>query len=123
MEATTLTPNDIKIDSTRCSKIYCKNGGHILYRNLDPSVRWDVIYHRAILNPKEFDVEYDKEIASSVDDEGQIHWVERDLKLKSMPELRKIGSAFNVTARDKDQMVKNIMAAQAKLDSQKKELE
>jgi hypothetical protein len=112
---------ETRLDSLRCSKIYCKNGGHIIYRNLDPTMKWEVLFLRAIKNPDEYDVEYDKSIVSEVDGDGVITWVREDLQLKSFPELRKIGLGKGVTGRDKDGLINNILKAQAKQESQDKQ--
>ena len=114
LQASTLVPEPIRMDSLRCSEIICKNGGHSIRRNLDASMRWDVLYYRAVKNPDEYELKYDKEISSEVDDEGQITWVENDLARMSMPELRKIGNPLGVTSNDKTKLVSLILKAQAK---------
>lgn len=109
-----LVSEEVRIDSMRCSRINCKNNGYWIDRNLDPTMRWEILYQRAKLRPEEYECEYDKAMVSEVDNDGYITWVKDDLERKSFPELKKIGLGLNVTARDKETMIKNILTAQSK---------
>lgn len=100
------------LDANRCARIINKMTGQVIERNLDPSQKWPLVYQYAEKNPKEFDIEYDKEVASPVDDEGNIRWTEEDLRRKGFPELKRIATGLSVTGRSVDELVTRILKKQ-----------
>jgi hypothetical protein len=108
-----LTEDEIN-RASRVPKIICKNSGETIFRNMDPSQKWPLVVHNAIKKPDEFQV-FEDEIMSPSDEEGNIIWEEADLRLKGMPELRKIGSALSVTSNAKDKIIELIIKKQKML--------
>ena len=74
---------------------------------------WGMLFKWAKQNPDQFEVEMMSDVTSPVDEEGNIVWVESDLVAMPFPELKRIGTGLSVTARDKETLIKRIMAKQA----------
>lgn len=100
--------------AARVPKIICKNSGETIYRNMDPSQKWPLVVDNALKKPDEFQV-FEDEITSPVDEEGNIVWEEADLRLKSMPELRRIGQNLSVTSNSKEKIIELIIKKQKML--------
>jgi hypothetical protein len=100
--------------ASRVIKITCKNSGEIINKTADPSQKWHLLAWNAIKKPDEFEVTVD-ELMSPVDVEGNIVWEEPDLRIKSMPELRKIGQGLSVTSNSKEKIIELILKKQKML--------
>lgn len=108
-------PNEITINAQRCCKITNTMTGQEMTRPDSPgSSYWRTLFERAIMRANEFEVEYDAEAAKQV--MGEVLWDERELRAKSIPDLRKICKKLNTTGSGKDEMVKNILLAQSNLN-------
>lgn len=100
--------------AARVPKIICKNSGETIYRNMDPSQKWPLVVDNALKKPDEFQV-FEEELTSPTDEEGNIMWEEADLRLKSMPELRKIGQGLSVSSNSKEKIIELIIKKQKML--------
>jgi hypothetical protein len=100
--------------AARVPKIINKTSGEVIYRNSDPSQKWPLVVDNAFKKPDEFQV-YEDELVSPSDEEGNIVWEEPDLRLKSMPELRKIGQNLSVTSNSKEKIIELIIKKQKML--------
>lgn len=109
-----MNPNEITINAQRCCKITNIQTGQEMTRPaIAHSEYWRTLFERAIIRKDEFEVEYDAEAAKQV--MGEYLWQEKELREKSIPDLRKICAKLDTTGHGKDEMVKNILLAQSKL--------
>jgi hypothetical protein len=102
-----------RLDSIRCSKIINRNSGAIFERNLDPSARWAEAYSRALLCADEFEVVYDSQLASTVQE--TYLYTEAELRPLNTSELKMIATERGATGKHKSELINNILAAQASI--------
>lgn len=101
-----------ELDAKRCARIInTKSSGAVFERSLEPTAKWSTLYVYAKLNPGEFALEYDSDIALA-NSKGDVVYDESLLRTKNMPELQKIGVKFGVTGRGKDEIITRILKAQ-----------
>lgn len=110
---TKLVEPEFKNEAWLCKRVINKTSGHATYPSKDPLQKWELVYKWAKQNPDQFDIEMMSDVTSPVDEDGNITWVKEDLDRMSFPELKKVGQGLSVTARDKDTLVKRILAKQS----------
>ena len=110
-----MSPNEITINAQRCCKITNLISGKEMERpEIASSTYWRTLFERAVMKPTEFEIEYDSEAAKQI--MGEVMWSEKELREKSIPDLRKICKKLNTTGSGKDELVKNILLAQSQLN-------
>lgn len=109
-----MNETEYTINAQRCKRIYNKQTDQEALR---PENRiapyWRNLFVYAVDHPQEFDLEYDSEVAKQV--MGEYMWQEKELREKSVPDLRKICTKLGTTGQGKDEMVKNILLAQSSM--------
>jgi len=100
-------------NSNRCSTIVNKRSGLEFHRSSNPLDQWPLVFVYASKKPEEFELIFDRELASPVNSDGIIMWTKEDLMSKSMPSLREIGVNFSVTSNSKEKLADLILKAQA----------
>ena len=100
-------------ESSRCATIVNKRSGLEFHRSLNPLDQWPLVFVYAAKKPEEFELVFDRDLASPVNEDGIIMWTKEDLLSKSMPSLRAIGTNFSVTSNSKEKLAELIMKAQA----------
>lgn len=102
------------VDTSKlCKRIVNTISGFADRKEVHTPHEWSMLFKWAKQNPDQFEVEMMSDITSPVDEEGNIIWLESELQAKPFPELKKIGTGLSVTARDKETLVKRILAKQA----------
>ena len=110
-----MSPNEISINAQRCRKVTnILTGQEMVRPDVASSAYWRTLFERAVMKPTEFEFEYDSEAAKQI--MGEVMWSEKELREKSIPDLRKICKKLNTTGSGKDEMVKNILLAQSNLN-------
>ena len=110
-----MSPNEITINAQRCCKITnILTGQEMVRPAAAASAYWRTLFERAVMKPGEFEVEYDAEAAKQI--MGEVLWSEKELREKSIPDLRKLCKKFNTTGSGKDELVNNILLAQSQLN-------
>ena len=112
MATPNINPTEARINAGRCKLIRNKRTGNILER-FDGGTGWYFMYERALLHPEEFEVEYDGESAETV--MGMAQYTQGELQNMTVPKLRKIALEYEVTANSKEDLIRVIIEAQAKL--------
>lgn len=108
------------VDSRRCRVIINKLSGLEYLRSLDPRDNWATLFKYAVKNPHAFDLVYDtEEQAEAAGDEGplvsktgQVIFTEAELLQRDIHQLREIGKAYDVTGRQKTELIQKILKAQ-----------
>ena len=115
-----VTP-ELQIEARLCSEVINRMTGHSWKRDLDPRSRWVQLYHRAVLNPKEFECIMDEESPFIMQVEGdkglearQVFTV-NELEGCSMPKLREIGKLYGAKSTRKKDLIVGILNAQSQL--------
>lgn len=110
-----MSPNEISINAQRCCKVTnILTGQEMVRPDVASSAYWRTLFERAVMKPTEFEIEYDSEAAKQI--MGEVMWSEKELREKSIPDLRKICKKLNTTGSGKDELVKNILLAQSQLN-------
>ena len=110
------------VDSRRCRIIINKLSGLEYLRSLDPKANWATLYKYAAKNPNIFDLVYDTDEQAEeagedgplVSSTGQVIFTEAELLQRDIHQLREIGKAYEVTGRQKTELIQKILKAQRK---------
>ena len=112
---------EIQIEARLCSEVINRLSGHSWKRDLDPRSRWIQLYHRAILNPKEFECVMDESSPFVMQVEGdkgledrQVFTVQ-ELEGCSMPKLREVGKLYGAKGTRKKDLIVSILNSQSQL--------
>ena len=112
MATPNINPAEARINAGRCKLIRNKRTGNSFER-FEGGQGWYHMYERALLHPEEFEIEYDQAEAETV--MGMVQYTIGELQRMTVPKLRKIALEYDVTADSKDDLIRVIIEAQAKL--------
>jgi hypothetical protein len=112
MATPNINPTEARINAGRCKLIRNKRTGNTFER-FDGGQGWYHMYERALLHPEEFEIEYEGEKAETV--MGIAQYTQGELQKMTVPKLRKIALEYEVTADSKEDLIRVIIEAQAKL--------
>jgi hypothetical protein len=102
-------------ESKNCVKIINEETGNAFERLNDPKQRWEVLYKDCKLKAghgDRFSFVYEQEEIRKDPVSGVTIYDEGVLRVMSMPKLREIAAVYNVTDREKNALIRKIMAEQ-----------
>ena len=113
-----LVENEMFTEARRCKRIVNKLSGQEWLRKLDENAQWAVLYKYCKKNAAIFDLEYDQE-EDPINEEGPLlakdgrpMFTESELLTRDIRQLREIGAVYNVTGRQKTELIQKILKAQ-----------
>ena len=114
-----LVEDEIFAESRRCRKITNKHSGMEFLRKLDGNAQWPILYKYAKKNPAVFELDFDAVDAEDVNEEGPLldttgrpMFTEAELLTRDIRQLRELGAVYEVTGRQKTELIQKILKAQ-----------
>lgn len=98
------------LNARRCVSVRNRHSGLTFKREDMSAMDWAMLFDRAFRNPDEFESNYDAELAKDVT--AAYKYTEEELRPKTLRDLKSIALERGATGENKNELIKNIVAAQ-----------